>query len=48
MFNEKCLLAFQTLKSALISTLVIIAPNWNLPFEMMCDASDYAIRTVLG
>ena len=24
------------------------APNWNLPFEIMCDASDFAIRVVLG
>ncbi|GJU28913.1 reverse transcriptase domain-containing protein [Tanacetum coccineum] len=25
-----------------------IAPNWDQPFEIMCDASDYAIGAVLG
>ena len=24
------------------------APNWQLPFEVMCNASDFAIRVVLG
>ena len=24
------------------------APNWQLPFEVMCDASDFAIGVVLG
>ena len=27
---------------------VIFAPDWNLPFELMCDASDYAIGAVMG
>ncbi|GJU48538.1 reverse transcriptase domain-containing protein [Tanacetum coccineum] len=27
---------------------ILIAPNWDQPFEIMCDASDYAIGTVLG
>ena len=26
----------------------MISPNWNLPFELMCDASDFAVRAVLG
>ena len=47
-FNEECLSAFQTLKKALTSAPVIIAPDWNLPFEIMCDASDYAVGAVLG
>ena len=47
-FNEECLRAFNTIKEKLTSTPVIVSPNWNLPFELMCDASDYAIGAVLG
>jgi hypothetical protein len=36
------------LKKALISTPVIQPPDWHLPFEIMCDASDYAVGAVLG
>lgn len=42
-FTEDCLQAFSTLKDKLISAPVIIAPDWELPFELMCDASDYAV-----
>ena len=31
-----------------ITALVVISPYWNLPFELMCDASDYFVRAVLG
>ena len=27
---------------------IIVAPDWNLPFKLMCDASDYAIGAILG
>jgi hypothetical protein len=47
-FYEKCYAAFHILKKALISTLIIQPPDWNLPFEIMCDASDYAVGAVLG
>ena len=47
-FDEECLQAFETLKQSLTSAPVIKTPNWNLPFEIMCDASDYAIGAVLG
>jgi hypothetical protein len=47
-FDEKCLAAFRTLKSALVSAPIIQPPDWNQPFEIMCDASDYAVGTVLG
>ncbi|KAH9780498.1 hypothetical protein KPL71_008102 [Citrus sinensis] len=40
--------AFNTLKEKLISTPVIMAPDWDLLFEVICDASDYAIGAVLG
>ena len=47
-FTDVCLNAFQTLKKALISALITQPPNWSLPFEIMCDASDYAVGAVLG
>ncbi|XP_075103641.1 uncharacterized protein LOC142178215 [Nicotiana tabacum] len=43
-----CRLAFEELKKRLITTPIIIAPNWEQPFELMCDASDSAIGAVLG
>jgi hypothetical protein len=42
-FDEECLIAFHTLKKALISALIIQPFDWGLPFEIICDASDYAI-----
>ncbi|GJQ98967.1 reverse transcriptase domain-containing protein [Tanacetum coccineum] len=50
-FSEECIqafLAFQTLKKKLTEAPILIAPNWDQPFEIMCDASDYAIGAVLG
>jgi hypothetical protein len=47
-FNEKCLAAFMTLKRALITAPIIQPLDWSQPFEIMCDASDYAIGTMLG
>ncbi|MCH80702.1 hypothetical protein A2U01_0001475 [Trifolium medium] len=47
-FNDECLEAFNTLKKGLVTAPVIVAPDWNLPFELMCDASDYAVGAVLG
>ena len=47
-FSEACKKAFDKLKELLTSTSVIQPPNWNGPFERMCDASDYAIGAVLG
>ncbi|XLU93760.1 hypothetical protein S245_008112, partial [Arachis hypogaea] len=40
--------AFETLKAKLVTAPVISAPDWTLPFELMCDASDHAIGAVLG
>ncbi|GKF20347.1 putative nucleotidyltransferase, ribonuclease H [Tanacetum coccineum] len=40
--------AFDILKNKLTTAPVIITPDWNLDFELMCDASDYAIGAVLG
>jgi hypothetical protein len=47
-FDEKCLAAFRTLKSALVSAPIIQPPDWSQPFEIMCDASDYTVGAVLG
>nr|GEW62895.1 reverse transcriptase domain-containing protein [Tanacetum cinerariifolium] len=47
-FSEDCIKAFQTLKQKLTEAPILIAPNWDLPFELMCDASDFAIGAVLG
>jgi hypothetical protein len=47
-FDDACLNSFNILKKALISTPIIQLPNWSLPFEIMCDASDYAVGVVLG
>jgi hypothetical protein len=47
-FDEKCLAAFRTLKSALVSAPIIQPPDLSQPFEIMCDASDYAVGAVLG
>ena len=40
--------AFETLKKALTSAPIVQPPDWNLPFEIMCDASDYVVGAVLG
>nr|GEY36707.1 reverse transcriptase domain-containing protein [Tanacetum cinerariifolium] len=36
------------LKRKLTEAPILIAPDWDMPFELMCDASDFAIRAVLG
>ncbi|GKB65997.1 reverse transcriptase domain-containing protein [Tanacetum coccineum] len=40
--------AFETLKKKLTEAPILIALDWDLPFELMCDASDFAIGAVLG
>ncbi|CAN6698251.1 unnamed protein product [Malus baccata var. baccata] len=47
-FDEACLKAFKKLKTLLTTTSIIATPNWSLSFELMCDASDYAVGAVLG
>ena len=48
MFDDACLLAFNTLKERLISAPIIVVPEWSQSFEIMCDASDYALEAILG
>ncbi|GJU82014.1 reverse transcriptase domain-containing protein [Tanacetum coccineum] len=47
-FSDECIQAFETLKKKLTKAPILIAPDWDLPFELMCDASDFAIGAVLG
>src|SRR3954470_23898370 len=47
-FDDDCVEAFEILKKALVSAPVVQPPDWNLPFEIMCDATDYAVGAVLG
>ncbi|KAJ0667548.1 putative nucleotidyltransferase, Ribonuclease H [Helianthus annuus] len=47
-FDEECIKAFDFLKEKLVSAPILVSPNWSLPFELMCDASDYAVGAVLG
>nr|GEV96332.1 reverse transcriptase domain-containing protein [Tanacetum cinerariifolium] len=47
-FSKVCVEDFQTLKRKLTKASILIAPDWDLPFELMCDASDFAIGAVLG
>ncbi|GJX84914.1 reverse transcriptase domain-containing protein, partial [Tanacetum coccineum] len=46
-FNDECQKAFEILKEKLTCAPVIVSPNWNLPFELMCDASDFAVGAAL-
>ena len=47
-FSDECLQAFNRLKKELVNTPIIVAPYWDLPFELMCDANDFAIGAMLG
>nr|GEW15644.1 reverse transcriptase domain-containing protein [Tanacetum cinerariifolium] len=47
-FDDECQKAFELLKENLVYAPMIVSPNWNLPFELMCDASDFSFRAVLG
>nr|GEV47409.1 DNA-directed DNA polymerase [Tanacetum cinerariifolium] len=47
-FSKECVEAFQTLKRKLTKAPILIASDWDMPFELMCDASDFAIGVVLG
>ncbi|GJX84434.1 reverse transcriptase domain-containing protein [Tanacetum coccineum] len=47
-FNDECQNAFRILKEKLTCAPVIVSPNWSLSFELMCDASDFAVGAILG
>ncbi|RDX86795.1 Retrovirus-related Pol polyprotein, partial [Mucuna pruriens] len=46
--REPCIEAFQELKSKLTFGPILQVPSWDLPFELMCDASNSALGAVLG
>ncbi|XP_056845060.1 uncharacterized protein LOC130496730 [Raphanus sativus] len=48
LFGKECLEAFKKLKNELVNAPIVQPPDWSLPFEIMCDASDYAVGAVLG
>ncbi|KAL4386806.1 hypothetical protein GQ457_09G017360 [Hibiscus cannabinus] len=48
LFDEDCQSAFKELKKKLISAPIVVALDWTSPFELMCDASDYAVGAALG
>ncbi|GJW94848.1 reverse transcriptase domain-containing protein [Tanacetum coccineum] len=47
-FSKECVESFNILKKKLTEAPILVAPDWDLPFEIICDASDYAVGAVLG
>ena len=47
-FDEECKCAFEDIKARLIRPPIMATPDWSKEFEIMCDASDYAMGAVLG
>ena len=47
-WDENCQKSFEELKAYLTTAPIVRAPNWKLPFEVMCNPSDLAIGAVLG
>ncbi|GKB77679.1 reverse transcriptase domain-containing protein [Tanacetum coccineum] len=47
-FTKDCIDAFETLKKKLTEAPILVIPDWNLPFKLMHDASDFAIGAFLG
>nr|GEZ05999.1 reverse transcriptase domain-containing protein [Tanacetum cinerariifolium] len=45
-FSKECIEAFQMLKRKLTKAPILVALDWDLPFELMCDASDFAIGKI--
>ncbi|GKC39642.1 reverse transcriptase domain-containing protein [Tanacetum coccineum] len=46
--SDFCIKAFETLKEKLTNAPILVSPDWSLPFELMCDVSDFAVGAVLG
>ena len=48
LFTTECMESFKILKNKLTEAPILVSPDWDLPFEIMCDASDFAVGAVLG
>ena len=46
-FDEACKAAFDEIKSILVTAPIMVTLDWNKEFEIMCDASDFAMGVVL-
>ena len=46
--DQPCKEAFEELGKRLTTSPIMQPPNWELPFELMCDASNYAMGVVLS
>nr|GEZ36950.1 hypothetical protein [Tanacetum cinerariifolium] len=42
-FSKDCIDDFETLKKKLTKASILVVLDWNIPFELMCDASDFTI-----
>ncbi|GJV13910.1 putative reverse transcriptase domain-containing protein [Tanacetum coccineum] len=47
-FSKECIESFDILMKKLTEAPILVTHDWHLPFEIMCDASDYAVGAVLG
>ena len=47
-WDDRCNRSFEEYKLLLTTVSIVRTPNWQLPFEVMCDASDFAIGAILG
>ncbi|GJR28113.1 reverse transcriptase domain-containing protein [Tanacetum coccineum] len=47
-FSKECIEAFNILRKKLTEAPILVTPDWDLPFEIMCNASDFAVGAVLG
>ena len=47
-FDESFHKAFEEIKSRLVEAPIMAKPDWNIEFEIMCDANDFVMGVVLG